>query len=234
VIPVCCVWVRGNVDYPIEYVLRLRSMVARHLTAAHTFIVFTDRPSALPEDLRVHAVPIGLPADVPGWWAKLRLFDRSVRNTQGADPFHCRRMALYLDLDSVIVDALDPLIDLFMALPGPMLACPPGGTFPGRNGRRCVRRLNSSVMVFDPHAAAIRALWESFKWPIVDLLWGDQDWIGLNLDDVKAIPGLWVPRISECLGAVDAPPAGARVVLCKKPKNAAAATRYRWVREAWA
>lgn len=93
-ITVACVWT-GN-KYGVEYVERLRNMVARHLPLEHRFVCITDRMLSVPEDV----LPLpALPA-LWTWWAKMQLFNQRLLGTD---------RILYLDLDTVIVGDLTPL-----------------------------------------------------------------------------------------------------------------------------
>lgn len=85
---VCCVKVGDK--YGPEYVTRLRDGVARHFNVPHNFVCFTDQPVA-----GVKCYP--LPADLPGWWAKIGLFK-------------LKRPLIYFDLDVVITGSLKPML----------------------------------------------------------------------------------------------------------------------------
>lgn len=211
---VACVWVKANVPYGTEYVTNLRSMVARHLPRAHQFVCLTDRSWMLPEDIRT--IPIQLGRGLNGWWAKLELF--------APNRFHGR--VLYLDLDSLIVAPLDPIVDF----PAPFALVPHAGTFNGKDGLAVVKRFNSSVMVFD--ADTMPPLLTRWTPDVAKRLHGDQDFIGETLPGSAVMPEAWFPRLSE-IRHLSSPPAEAKVVLCKKPKNSIAADLYPWVKRVW-
>lgn len=215
-ITVACVWVKGNVPYTAEYVARLQAMVARHLSQPHEFVCLTDRPAQVPQNAR--AITIASPSPLPGWWAKLELFNPS-REWPGR--------VLYFDLDTLIVDRLDAIA----ASPAPLTLIPDGGSaFPGRAGLRVVKRFNSSVMAFDP--PAVRRLWSTFNATVPQRLWGDQDHIGEQCPAAATWPIEWFPRLSS-IGAAGIVPVGTRVVLSKKPKNVVAADRWPWFNAIW-
>lgn len=90
---VLCVCV--GTKYPDEYVLKLQSMVARHLSIEHEFKCISDREIA-----GVSCIPSR--DDWPGWWRKVELF-----RPGATGPF------FYLDLDMVIVRSLDWIADYF-------------------------------------------------------------------------------------------------------------------------
>lgn len=226
-VTVVCVWVRGNVPYTADYVWRLRSMVARHLPAQHDFLVLTDRPKELigppPASLRLRndasfgILRIANVEGLAGWWAKVQLFNPNL-------PIHTERV-LYLDLDSVVVDDLRPIVQYS----APFALVPPGGSFQGKDGLAVVRRFNSSVMVWDRHAA--RRVWDAWSPAIAQRLHGDQDHIGEVMPEAGVMPASWFPRLSELGGQPPGP--DAKVVLAKVPKNHIAAGRLAWFREAW-
>lgn len=211
---VACVLVKGHVGYTVEYVRRLHAMVTRWLTPPFRFVCFTDQPWAMPAE--IDSVPIPNPAPLKGWWSKLRLFDPSNGLTG---------RVLYLDLDTLVVGALDPIVNY----PAAFALVPHAGTFNGKGGLAVVKRFNSSVMVWN--AGEQGRLYQGWPPPDAKRLWGDQDSIGERAPDAAMMPAAWFPRLSEIeAGPV---PDDARVVLAKKPKPAEAARRWTWVAETW-
>lgn len=213
---VACVWVKGHVHYPDVYVERLASMVRRHLSRPHSICCLTDRPDRVPSG--VTAVTIASPGKLHGWWSKIELFNPA-RAWGG-------RRVLYLDLDTLIVAALDPIVD-FAA---PFALVPHAGDFHGKNGLSVVPRFNSSVMVWT--AGAADDVFTTWTPAIAKRLHGDQDHIGEVASDAVAMPLEWFPRLSS-IGVAGQLPTGARVVLAKKPKNIEAAQRWPWFAERW-
>ena len=209
---VACVWVNGHLPFPVEYVTRLRSMVKRHLHRAHRFVCLTDNGYLLPGiDTMVVPTPF---VGIKGWWSKIHLFD----------PGRFKGRVLYLDLDTLIVDALDPIVDY----PSPFALIPDAGHFRGLGRLRVCKRFNSSVMVWDAGAGDL--LSKNWTPAVMTRLWGDQDWIGQQMPRADRLPLKWFPRISECKDGV---PEGAKVILAKIPKNEKAAKIYPWFAEAW-
>lgn len=211
---VACVWVNGHVPFTVEYVARLRAMVSRALARPFRFVCFTDRPHALPTGVEAMVIPT--PArDVKGWWSKLELFN-AAHGLAGR--------VLYLDLDTLIVEALDAIVDY----PAPFALAPHAGDFNGKGGLLVIKRFNSSVMVWD--AGVNARIFDAFTPDVPRTLWGDQDWIGSLYPGAAAMPLAWFPRLS----AARPPwPGDTKVVLCKKPKNVEAAGLWPWFREAW-
>jgi hypothetical protein len=213
---VSCVLVTANVPYTVEYVDRLRAMCLRHLSGPARFVCFTDRPGEMPAG--VDAVTVTPFAGLPGWWSKLHVF-RSDVGLSGR--------VLYLDLDTLVVDSLDPIVDF----PAPFATIPDGGSsFQPKNGLKVIKRFNSSVMTFE--AGAFDRLYRDWTPVIAKRLFGDQDWLAERLPDAAQLPIEWFPRLSA-IGAAGVVPGGARVVLSKKPKNIVAADRWPWFNAIW-
>jgi hypothetical protein len=213
---VACVWVQGHVPFTPDYVTRLASMVARHLTRPYRFVCLTDRPWLFRPPIQT--IAIAPPGKLKGWWRKLELFN----------PHHARKLTgriLYLDLDTLVVKPLEPILDW----PSPFALLPDAGTWKGRDGLRVVKRYNSSVMVWD--AGYPRTLYQSWSPAVAAELWGDQDWIGLRWPMAATLPAAWFPRLSD---VSTGPPFGeAKVILAKKPKNIEASRLYSWFEAAW-
>jgi hypothetical protein len=222
---VACVWVRGHVPFGVEYVERLHAMARRAIGRPFRFVCLTDRPDALPAG--VEPVVISHPKALKGWWAKVQLFN----------PERFTGRVVYLDLDVILVGSLDDVIDY----PSPFALAPHAGTFEGKDGLAVVKRFNSSVMVWD--VAWPLQVFTRWTPAVAERLWGDQDWIGEVCPEAQTMPAAWFPRLSQCLCPPDprsddppdwrGVPPGARVVLCKKPKNVEAARRYPAVAQLW-
>ena len=89
--------------YGPEYVNRLYGMCRRNVTGDLRFVCFTDDDTGVREEVKTMPLPeLGceIPPDVPGKWPKQALWSADLFGLEGA--------ALYIDLDSVIVDSLDP------------------------------------------------------------------------------------------------------------------------------
>jgi len=210
---VACVLVRGHADYTPEYVIRLKSMCWRYLSVAYRFVCLTDEPSQLPTEIETIKIPS--PVNLKGWWAKLQLFNK---NRGFSD------RVLALDLDVLVVNSLMPIVEY----PAKFALVPDGAPNFKPKGRAVVKRFNSSVMVWD--AGVNDSLYDDWSAGVALRLWGDQDWIGERMADAAAMPIEWFPRLSEC---GDSWSADAKVILCKKPKNAFAAHKWEWFNEAW-
>lgn len=216
-ITVACVWVKGNVPYSAEYVARLQSMVARHLSREHRFCCLTDRPKQLPSG--VEPIEIASPHPLAGWWSKVQLFNPAL-------PLKGR--VLYLDLDTLVVRDLAPIVDY----PAPFALVPHEGNFKGMRGRAVVKRFNSSVMAWDVGSFGMAALHWTWTPAVAKRLHGDQDWIGEQCPGAAVMPQSWFPRLSS-IGEGGEVPAAARVVLSKKPKNFEAAAQWPWFNALW-
>lgn len=212
---VACVWIKaGHVPFTAEYVVKLFSMVKRHAGRQIRFVCLTDSPAELPKG--IETIPARLLPGCRAWWVKLRLFDPAIG---------LRGRVLYLDLDVAVVAPLAPVMDY----PAGFALAPHAGDFKP-DGYRVIPRFNSSVMVFT--GGEHSDLWRKFRPEIAEDLWGDQDWIAQQAQGAKAMPAEWFPRYSE-IARLSGPPAGAKVVLVKKPKNHLAAQECAWLRRAW-
>jgi hypothetical protein len=172
---VACVWVKPR--YTVEHVLRLRRMVAQHLSLPHTFVCLTDAEG---EDLeRLQQAGIGVIEkryNWPGWWQKIALFD-PLSFTAGS--------VFYLDLDVVVTASLDP----FFCTPDPFVAI---ANF-GPNFRHS--KYNSSVMLWEPEAGekVFTEFMDAFPDRVMKKLHGDQCWLWRVMrDDVTVWPRDWV------------------------------------------
>lgn len=218
---VACVFVAGPYPYTAEYVVRLDRMVRRHLARPFHFVCLTDRAAELPASIdRIHIASLAgiVPDNGVGYWNKLRLFDPAIGLVG---------RCLFLDLDTLVVDALDPIVDYPapLALTEDAFVVERAHLDRDRYGRRLVRRFNSSVMAWDGGTQS--DLWTRWTPTIAQHLSTDQDWIGEQAEVARSMPLAWFPRVGQCLDAAErredrrwsGVPAGAKVVLCKKPKN---------------
>ncbi len=99
----CFKW---GTKYDPEYVNRLFGMVDRNLQDAFTLHCFTDDKSGIRSEVVCHELPdlnCDLPTGVPGMWRKVAIWQANLAGIEG--------VALYIDLDSVIVDDLTPFFE---------------------------------------------------------------------------------------------------------------------------
>lgn len=230
---VACVFVKGPYPYTAEYVVRLERMVARHLRRPFHFVCLTDRKSELPASIdTIHVASLSgvVPDNGAGYWNKLRLFDPRVGLTG---------RCLFLDLDTLVVAPLDPIVDYpgSIALTADAFVVERAHLNADRYGRRLVRRFNSSVIVWDGGTQS--ELWTRWTPAEAQRLSTDQDWIGEQSEEALGMPLEWFPRIShlvrdEGYAASGGPvPDAAKVILVKKPKNHEAVGRWSWFDAQW-
>jgi hypothetical protein len=230
---VACVFVRGPYPYTAEYVVRLDRMVRRYFARPFRFVCLTDRGEELPagiETIQIASLAGVVPPNGVGYWNKLRLFDPAIGLTG---------RVLYLDLDSLIVAPLDPIVDVpaTLALTADALVVERAHLVTDRYGRRLVRRFNSSVMVWD--GGTHQDLWTRWTPSVAQAVSTDQDWIGEQATDATGMPIDWFPRISQLrrdpmFDATGAPmPTSAIVVLTKKPKNHVVMAQTSWFDALW-
>jgi hypothetical protein len=224
-----CVLVKGHVPtFSPEYVVNLQRMVRRHCKRDHRFVCLTDRPELLPRFVETIFIP-GIYADgkLKGWWSKIQLFN--ITHDLGD-------RTVYLDLDTLMVGSLEEII----TYPAPFALIPDGAPNFKPKGLAVVKLYNSSVMVWSRGEGA--DLWRAWTPDVAKVFHGDQDWIGHRMPGLARMPIRWFPRLSEIsedvhrawLNNARSPwPAGAKVILAKRPKNVDAAARWPWFRETW-
>lgn len=177
--------VKQGEKYGADYVRRLKNGVERHLppSADHPFVCFTDKPVD-----GVMCEP--LPADLPGWWAKLGMF-------------RLREPMLYLDLDIVVIDDLTPAIewDGFGIIDDWWL--------PG---------FNSSVMKLTGNEGHVWDRFRPDMIP--KLYMGDQQWVSHQMPDANTFPPEWFPsyKAGKCSDAI--PSGALAVIMHGDPKPA--------------
>jgi hypothetical protein len=221
---VACVYVRGPYPYTADYVVRLERMVRRYLKRRFWFVCLTDRPEELPtiDTIPIQSLAAVVPANGAGYWAKVRLFDPTVGLTHGR--------VLYLDLDTLVVSDLAPIVDFpaALALTSDAFVVERAHLNQDRYSRTLVRRFNSSVMVWDGGTQDL--LFRDWTPAVAARLSTDQDWIAEHAPHAIGMPLAWFPRISQ----VQPPwPTEAKVVLVKKPKNHEAAEQWPWFEPLW-
>lgn len=171
-ISVLCV--RFGSRYGIEYVVRLRNMVSRHLSVPYEFVCLTDDPSPI-EGVRLIVQPNA--GYVRGWWHKVHMFDPKL-------PLEGR--ILYFDLDMVIINSIDKLVK----------NC--GNNFYGiRDFNRAFhtnfQSLNSSALSWDYGTQS--HIWSEFvkNKAVAQKHHGDQNWIWLwSKKLIKFWPDKWI------------------------------------------
>jgi hypothetical protein len=217
---VACLFVKGEYPYTVEYVRRLHGMVSRWIDRPFRFVCLTDQPHEMPGC--VEPIPI---AKLPGcfaYWTKLELFNPA-RGFSG-------RM-LYLDLDTLIVSPIGPMLDAVSSVPFALTADPfkPGMRGIDPHGRAIVRRFNSSVMAWNGGEQS--HLYSNWTPAVANRLSGDQDWIGEQCPDAFGMPRAWFPRLSE----VVRPPfdQDVKIILTKFPKNHVVAKEQPWFEPYW-
>lgn len=102
---VAIVCIKWGTSYPADDVNILYQGVKDHISGPFRFLCLTDNAAGLREEVEVLDLPAtgGLSLRWRGCWPKLAMFKRGVLD--GVD------LALYLDLDVVIVGSLDPIVD---------------------------------------------------------------------------------------------------------------------------
>lgn len=92
--------------YGPEYVNVMYGMVSRNLTGPFKLICFTDDSSGIRPEVECLPLPqlgVEVPPEAPGKWPKQALWANDLFGLEG--------VALFLDLDSVIVGSIDPYFE---------------------------------------------------------------------------------------------------------------------------
>jgi len=105
---ICIKW---GTKYGPDYVNKLRNMVQRHLQRPHRFVCFTDDTAGIDPNIETKPIPmVGFsefderkPWTFGHGWLKLTSFAPTLYDLQGR--------TLFLDLDIVVLDSLDPFFD---------------------------------------------------------------------------------------------------------------------------
>ncbi len=99
---ICMKW---GTKYGAEYVNRLYNMVSRHLSLPFQMVCLTDNPEGIDSNVKCYPIPeLQFPQSVPTnlperGWKKLTTFKPELYDLKG--------IALFLDIDIVIVDNID-------------------------------------------------------------------------------------------------------------------------------
>lgn len=133
--PVNVLCIKWGKKYGPEYVNVLRNMVARHLKRPHRFVCLTDEPDGIDSGVEVKPIPkIGFapfdqrePWTFAHGWLKLTSFAEPLHDLVGP--------TLFLDLDIVIVDDLDP----FFEVPGEFVVIREWDKSDGTGNTSCYR-----------------------------------------------------------------------------------------------
>lgn len=242
---------KWGAQYPAEFVNRLARAVDRNLVAPHRFICVTDDMRGL--DPRIDVIPdrgeyAKMAAGSRSCYRRLRMFDADARGMFGDHLLH-------LDLDTVIVGPLDPLIDRPEEL---VMWRQPQARIPLRHGYA----YNPSIMLM--RVGSHDALWKRFhgdpdgtvaKARAAGWFGSDMAVINFYLMDKKigawtegdGVLSWWVHIRKEpdmkwksgsprsCDGSL---PAGARVVhfhgsMSEGPGDPGMQARYPWIKEHW-
>lgn len=210
--------VRTGSAYGPEYVHRLRAGIARYYPRPHRFVCITDNGKAMNGCERLEV------ADLPGWWAKMAVFDTSWRR-------HAK--VVYLDLDTVVCGDLRPLADIDIKFG----ICANFTRAAGNQDWPC--RYGSCVMTLAPDWGV--DIWQRFVADKAAIIarnerYGDQKAIEelaprASLLQEQLPPGYFIGY--RDLPKHKAPPKGASLVIFAgqhKPHN----TNCAWAAEAWA
>lgn len=134
---VCVKW---GTMYGPEYVNRLYGMVSRHLRSPFRLVCLTDDRAGIRAEVQCHDLPeLGVPHPqrTMGKWRKQVLWGATVPGLVAGEP------ALFIDLDSVIVGALDDYFSIGA----------PGDVYVARNWARPLEKLGQTSVFRFPVGA---------------------------------------------------------------------------------
>ncbi|MCA9035101.1 MAG: hypothetical protein KDA91_08225 [Planctomycetaceae bacterium] len=105
--PVVVACLKWGHPYPPEYVNVLAAAVKDNLSFNHRFVCITDAPEGLSSDVEVMPLP-EIPIERAKWntgfWPKLAIFKQGM--------FDPETIVLYLDVDLMVTQSLDPFIEI--------------------------------------------------------------------------------------------------------------------------
>lgn len=143
---ICLLW-KGNFrgrNYKDSDVELLRETVTKHIDRPFRFYCLTNDMNA-----NISAEKIKLLHNWPGWWSKVELFRPDL-------PYG---RTLYLDLDVVVVDSLQPILDTtgnLVMFPSPYS----GNSKVTKDGKRNYK-YHAGIMLFDP--ASLSWIYNKFR-----------------------------------------------------------------------
>lgn len=213
---VCVKW---GEKYGAEYVNKLHAMVRRHASGRPRFVCFTDDADGINKTIECKK----LPEKLEGWWNKLIFF-----TPLGLEPIG--EKLLFLDLDVVIVDSIDPLLQH----PGDFVIIRDWWQPNIYNSSVFLLMVGTRPQVWDAmvmdasfrDASAGDRLWPD----IHERYASDQEWITEQVADAEIWPAQWcVSFKNDCVSGI---PDGARIVCFHgrpKPHEYPAP----WVKKMW-
>lgn len=213
-VTVVCVYKTGG-DFDLNYVIKLRNMVARYTTKPYKFVCLTDDnidPSI--------CTSIKLTSDFKGWWNKLELFKLNLFDTD---------KVIYFDLDTLIINNMDSLLLLETEFAGL------GDWFPGPN-RNKKEYFGSGIMTWKNHTD-LSFLFNEFDIKI-PYRHGDQEYIVNSL--IKAnikyeilqdlVPGIYSYK-RNCFGSL--PKDACVICFHGYPRPHQIIRKVNWVKNYW-
>ena len=98
---ICMKW--GD-KFDAGYVNRLYEMVEKNITIPHRFVCFTDNGEGINPNVEIRPIPPLCEDGIPDrMWKKLTVFNKDLYDLEGT--------ALFLDLDIIVRQSLDPFFE---------------------------------------------------------------------------------------------------------------------------
>lgn len=188
---VCIKW--GKL-YSSDYVNILYSMVKRNVTLPFRFVCLTDDTTGI--DSNIECFPI-LDPTLKGVWHKVSLFRKDLYDLSGE--------MLFLDLDTIIVDNIDPILKF----KGNFITAINWHSRPGRNSAMMKFEIGKHVDIWEDFIRQVDSITQG-------KLKGDQNWVTKKRPNETLWPEEWCPSYKiHCLGDKKEAsiPEGAKVIL---------------------
>ncbi len=179
---ICLYWIgvfRGR-NFVEDDIMQLYSSVLENIgDREFTFYCLTNYDGYLPFEV------IPLRHNWPGWWSKVELHRPDLPSGR----------TLYLDLDSHVINSLQPILDY----PGDLVMFNSRASHIPQPG--LVRRYQAAVMLFDPGTPGMVRLYDRFKsdpdkW--MGQYRSEQDVMGDWLPNQPTFPDSWMAKLGEC------------------------------------
>ncbi|MDM7950132.1 glycosyltransferase [Hydrogenophaga sp.] len=216
--------------YPPEYVNVLYSACRKYITGDFRFVCLTNEPEGIVSGVEVFPIPdIGLDEwhYYNGAWPKLGVFK--------ADLYELKGRALFIDLDTVLLDNIDALFEQ----PGPLVAID-NDPWKERTGHPCTM---SSVFAFELGSLEhVVAQLREDRDGLVKRHIIEQEYLHHAVEGIRYWPQEWLvsfkyhlrrPLLVDRFLAPSAPPKGARLLIFHgkpRPVDLARPPRGNWDR----
>ena len=179
---------RGR-DYTIKDVLRLYQSVNKHIDRPFDFYCLTNYEGKMPEPFHINRIP--LIHNWQGWWSKMEL----------GRPDLPEGRTLYMDIDSHVINSLQPILDFEGDLVVFNTQIPPW-KFEAFRKKGWVCRYQNATILYDGGTEKMQYMYERFKVhpnSVIKRYRSDQDVYGDWYPNLITFPNNWMMKLKECL-----------------------------------